>query len=242
MNLDADIPDIHHQLPPLPATLPKRHERFIHCIPPTGSTTRKYSVFLAGTIEMGKAIQWQRHMLHFLQDLPIAVYNPRRGSWNKASTDEELTRNFHTQVVWEKVNLARASVICFFFDHPTKSPVTMMELGEWAASNKVVVCCNSKFWKAKNVHIQCAYHGIPCVETFEELVPLVRAKLRSKGLMLDKQGDRTDDPAKEDPTKLPDVSILERRCPVDIERLKAIEQTLAFQDPEYPDEEPYVEH
>lgn len=36
--------------------------------------------------------------------------------------------------------LEQVDVICFFFDVMIKSPVSLLELGLWAGSGKVVVC------------------------------------------------------------------------------------------------------
>jgi hypothetical protein len=187
-NLDAPIEDVDNQLPPLPNPLPKLSPDFVHCLPPQTPVYRKYSVFLAGSIEMGKAIQWQQQMTKQLQDLPITICNPRRGHWDPAVTPEEKDESFRTQVKWELGALESVSVICFFFDTNTKSPVTMLELGLWAKSHKVVVCCNKKFHRAGNVHITCRRYGVPFVQSFEEIVPLVRKTLWDQGLRKNDEG------------------------------------------------------
>jgi len=38
-------------------------------------------IFLAGSIEMGKAIDWQTHITESLLDLECVIYNPRRVLW-----------------------------------------------------------------------------------------------------------------------------------------------------------------
>lgn len=187
-NLDAPIDDIYRQLPPLPDPLPKLSPDFIQCFPPQAPEYRKYSVFLAGSIEMGKAIQWQKQITKQLQDLPITICNPRRGFWDPTVTPEEKDLSFQTQVKWELGALESASLICFFFDTNTKSPVTMLELGLWARSRKVIVCCNKKFHRAGNVHITCRRYGVPFVQSFEELVPLVRKTLWEQGLRKNEEG------------------------------------------------------
>jgi len=85
--------------------------------------------------------------------------------------------------------LEQADVICFFFDVRTMSPVSLLELGRWMDSDKIVVCCGEKYWKSGNVHIMCERYGVTCVETFEELVPEVEKILKKKGMALDDKGD-----------------------------------------------------
>ncbi|KAF2266310.1 hypothetical protein CC78DRAFT_531708 [Lojkania enalia] len=183
LNIDGDIPDPSHQLPALPSNLPPPNATYEHSTPPQiPKYINAYSLFLAGSIEMGAAITWQRHMAQFLHHLPLTICNPRRGHWDPDSRPQPSDANFRTQVEWELEALSNASVICFFFDVNTKSPVTMMELGLWAHSGKVIVCCGEGFWKGGNVKLVCERYGIPCVNDFAELVVEAKRMLKQKGL------------------------------------------------------------
>ncbi|KAF2015734.1 hypothetical protein BU24DRAFT_422046 [Aaosphaeria arxii CBS 175.79] len=184
--LDEPVPDTFNQLLPLPEGWKKdnKHPKFQHCQPPKPPVYPKgmQSVFLAGSIEMGKAIQWQERLVEHLQHLPLTVCNPRRGSWTIDGTPAEMKKAFDEQVKWELEALENCDVICFFFDHATISPVTLVELGLWAKSGKVVVCCSKKYWRASNVHFVCDRYKVPITDTFENLLPLVKHKLQEKGM------------------------------------------------------------
>ncbi|KAF2744154.1 hypothetical protein M011DRAFT_461180 [Sporormia fimetaria CBS 119925] len=193
VDISKHVHDHLGQLPPTPEPALKKHKDFIHCKPPTVPTYRKYSVFLAGSIEMGRAILWQERMVDYLQDLPITVCNPRRGNWDTTTTPREKDEAFNLQVQWELSALEHVSVICFFFDKATTSPVTMLELGLWAKSGKVVVCCDKDFHKAGNVHITCRRYGIEFVERFEDLVELIKKMLEKKGMRLNQDNDVVDE-------------------------------------------------
>ena len=183
VNIDADNADPLHQLPPLPRTLPPPHPLFTACSPPQPPVQHAaHSVFLAGSIEMGRAINWQRRLTTALQHLPLAVLNPRRGRWDPAAQPTPADATFRSQVEWELDGLQRADVIAFFFDAATMSPVTMLELGLWARSAKMVVCCPDAFWKAGNVRIVCEREDVPCVAKFEDLVEETVKMLRAKGM------------------------------------------------------------
>ncbi|KAF2200743.1 hypothetical protein GQ43DRAFT_463727 [Delitschia confertaspora ATCC 74209] len=182
IDIDAGNADTDNQLPPLPSPLPTPHPDFIHCNPPHDPTYRAHSVFLAGSIEMGKAINWQRHLSTSLSPLPITILNPRRGHWDAMAKPTPQDKTFRTQVEWELGALENASVIAFFFDKNTLSPVSLLELGLWARSGKVVVCCPEGYWKGGNVRLVCEREGVPCVTSFRELVPEVVRMLKSKGL------------------------------------------------------------
>jgi len=188
-DIDGEVEDIYKQLPPLPSPLPKQHKDFVHSNPKGEPQFRKFTVFTAGSIEMGKAVQWQNRMATMLSDLPITVCNPRKGQWNSAVTPEAKHQDFRDQVSWELAGLEQADVIIFFFDVATKSPVSLLELGLWAGSDRVIVCCNDKFWRQGNVKITCERYGVPMVGSFAELVPAVKDMLYAKGMRLDENGD-----------------------------------------------------
>jgi len=184
-DIDGKVVDIYKQLPPFPEPLPPVHPQNYHCMPPEAPIFQEFSVFFAGSIEMGKAIQWQQQLAVHLQDLPISMYNPRRGKWDPKATQDAKNEAFRHQVEWELDALQKAKVICFFFDWTTMSPVTLCELGLWAHSAKVVVCCDRRYWKGGNVHLVCERYGIPLVEKFTDLEVLIRAMLGQKGLKVD---------------------------------------------------------
>jgi hypothetical protein len=224
VDIDQDVPDNFNQLPPLPSPLPVAHKDFLHCMPPEQPTHRKFTVFTAGSIEMGAAVQWQKQMVTLLSPLPITVCNPRRGHWDPNITPEAKDANFKAQVDWELGALEQADVICFFFDLNTKSPVTMLELGLWAASDKVVVCCDKRFWKQGNVDIVCERYGVPLVRTFAELVPEIEKMLREKGMQLDDHGDLVGENVhveKEKPKKKPQLEAEKAELQRQVDALQA---------------------
>ncbi|KAF2650250.1 hypothetical protein K491DRAFT_697467 [Lophiostoma macrostomum CBS 122681] len=202
-DLTATIPDTFNQLPPLPSPPLPQHPAFHHYKPPVPPTYPGYSVFLAGSIEMGRAIQWQSHILPFLHNLPLTICNPRRSTWDSAPDAAQRLRDMERQVDWELQALDACDVICFFFDKATMSPVTMMELGLWARSGKAVVCCDDGvqaggdadadangnahkgFWKGTNVRMVCERYGVPHVRRFEELVTEVKSMLARKGMRVE---------------------------------------------------------
>ncbi|KAL1591523.1 hypothetical protein SLS60_011915 [Paraconiothyrium brasiliense] len=92
-DLNTEVPDIYHQLPKLLDPLPRQHKEFVHSLPPELPNYRKFSVFLAGSIEMGKAVLWQPRMALELSRYPITVLNPRRPEWNDSKNSIEQQVN-----------------------------------------------------------------------------------------------------------------------------------------------------
>src|SRR5207302_8762032 len=99
------------------------------------------SVFLAGSIEMGTAEDWQAQLTEALRDLDGVVLNPRRDEWDASWVQSVENPQFREQVEWELDGLERASVVAMYFAPTTRAPITLLELGLSARSGKTVACC-----------------------------------------------------------------------------------------------------
>jgi hypothetical protein len=119
------------------------------------------SVFLAGSIEMGVAEDWQTKVGKYLDDRKVTVFNPRRAGWDSSWKQEKSNPQFFEQVSWELAALEMASCIFLYFDPATKSPISLLELGIFAHSKKLVVGCPDGFYRKGNVDIVCERYGIP---------------------------------------------------------------------------------
>ena len=135
------------------------------------------SVFLAGSIDMGEAEPWQAEVERALVDERAVILNPRRDRWD--ATWEQSIRNpmFRGQVEWELSGQEIATVIAMYFAPATPAPITLLELGLFARSGKLVVCCPDGFWRKGNVEVVCARFGIPLVDRLTALIDLVRPRL-----------------------------------------------------------------
>ncbi len=130
-----------------------------------------FTVFLAGSIEMGAAENWQESICSRYEDDPeVLILNPRRDDWDSSWKQESSNPQFAGQVRWELQGLELADLILFYFSPETKSPVSLLELGLFAASGKLVVCCPEDFWRKGNVDIVCQQWKIPQVGSSRELL------------------------------------------------------------------------
>ena len=78
-------------------------------------------------------------------------------------------------VEWELDGLERADVIAMWFAPETKAPITLLELGLFARSGKVVVGCPNGFWRKGNVEVVCARFGCMLAADWEAFVTAVLA-------------------------------------------------------------------
>jgi hypothetical protein len=135
------------------------------------------SVFLAGSIEMGKASEWQIYFTSTLSDLPITVFNPRHDNWDLTWKQDISHLKFKEQVVWEMDRLNEVDVIALYLEPGTLSPISLLQLGKYASSGRLVVCCPEGFWKRGNVQVICELDGVLLVETMDELKQHTRKRL-----------------------------------------------------------------
>ena len=123
-------------------------------------------VFLAGSIEMGKAEDWQARVGDYLQsiDPKIVVANPRRTQWDSSWVQSIDNPMFKEQVDWELDHIERSDLVVFYFQPGTQSPITLLELGKHLeradASQSTLVCCPEGFWRKGNVDIACNRRGV----------------------------------------------------------------------------------
>jgi hypothetical protein len=128
-------------------------------------------VFLAGSIEMGKADQWQERIADALSDTGhLVILNPRRDDWDDSWEQRADNPQFFEQVSWELDMLDAADIVVMYLAPGTKSPVSLLELGLCARSGKLMVCCPEGFWRRGNVEMVCQRHQIPLFDTLDGLI------------------------------------------------------------------------
>jgi hypothetical protein len=138
------------------------------------------SVFLAGSIEMGLAEDWQTRFENSLSDLDVLILNPRRDEWD-ASWEQSINNPlFREQVEWELAGLERAKVVAMYFAPLTKAPVTLLELGLCVRDGRLVVCCPAGYWRRGNVEVVCRRYGVPLLDSLPALVAEVRRRLEAE--------------------------------------------------------------
>jgi hypothetical protein len=150
------------------------------------SVLNRVTVFLAGSIEMGAAEDWQTKISDKINELeiPVTLFNPRRDSWDSSWEQRESNPEFNQQVNWEMDKLKECDIIFMYFSPDTKSPISLLELGLHASSGKMVVCCPDGFWRKGNVEIVCTRHRIPLHDNIEDammsLVSVITSELINK--------------------------------------------------------------
>lgn len=139
-------------------------------IKPLQSVISEKSVFLAGTIDNGESEDWQSRVEKVFDRAGWIVYNPRRDDWDSSWKQSIEDEQFNRQVNWELDALDRASTILMYLAGNSKSPISLLELGLHARSNKLIVCCEKDFYRRGNVEIVCDRYDIPLFPTLDPVV------------------------------------------------------------------------
>jgi hypothetical protein len=135
------------------------------------------SLFLAGSIDMGAAEDWQGRVEEALRDLEVVILNPRRDEWDASWEQTSTNPPFREQVEWELSGLERATVVAMYFAPLTKAPVTLLELGLCARGGRLLVCCPEGYWRRGNVEVVCRRYGIPLFAELESMVAEIRRRI-----------------------------------------------------------------
>ena len=140
-------------------------------------------LFLAGSIEQGKAEEWQSRIIEdlksFTSDVNIeskntvkkklTIFNPRRPDWNPNLPQEALNEVLRNQITWELDHLEMSDVICLYLDPKTTSPISLLELGLHMRSRKLLVCCPPGFYRKANIDITCQKYGVDVLNDYSTL-------------------------------------------------------------------------
>jgi hypothetical protein len=146
---------------------------------PTWNLDKDTTVFLAGSIEMGAAEDWQSVIPELFKDRDTLTFlNPRRDDWDASWEQKESNPQFSKQVNWEMNMLDLCDIIFMYFSPETKSPISLLELGLYANSKKMIVCCPDEFWRKGNVDIVCSRYNIPVYNTLEAAIGRLRTELK----------------------------------------------------------------
>jgi len=131
-------------------------------------------LFLAGSIELGAAEDWQQKVEGLLNNTDWVIFNPRRDNWDNSWVQSINNPQFREQVEWELKAQEEADKIIMYFDPSTKSPISLLELGLFGRERgKMIVVCPDGFWRKGNVDIVCERYKIKQVGTLEEAINLL---------------------------------------------------------------------
>ena len=100
----------------------------------------------------------------------IAVLNPRRDDWSNEWNETKHHPLLIEQIQWELEHLRESNCIVMYFDKNTISPISLLELGLFSNTSKMVVYCPDEYFRVENVVEVCKQYHVPVVSSLEGLV------------------------------------------------------------------------
>ncbi len=143
----------------------------------------KFSIFLAGSIDMGSAKDWQSEVAEALTNYRITIYNPRRDHWDCSLEQNIKNPQFREQVTWEQHYLAESDIRIFVFTDNSKAPITFFELGLFI-NKPNLICVEDGFYRKANIDITATLYGKPVYNTIEDMINHLKTLLDEQGLRI----------------------------------------------------------
>lgn len=134
-------------------------------------------IFLAGSIEMGRAENWQHTVEQALKKYNGVLYNPRRDDWDASWEQNQKNIQFNKQVNWELNHLQVSDIVFMYLAPDTKSPISLLELGKYAGVKQMIVCCPKEFWRHGNVEILCVRENVPLYSNLDDAIGALCTKI-----------------------------------------------------------------
>lgn len=148
--------------------------------PGTYDAAKRYTIFLAGAIDQGKAVDWQKQVSVALADLDILILNPRRDDWDPTWDQSADNPEFAQQVNWELDAQEAADMVLFVFTKDSKAPITFLEFGLFAPKKEAVVCAEEGFYRQGNLDIVAKRLKVPMYHNLNEMLADLKTVLTEK--------------------------------------------------------------
>lgn len=128
---------------------------------PEKNSAKAY-VFLAGSIDKNNSSNWRKKVIKQLET-KAHIFDPTNLNHDSLNNVE-----MKHHILWELKALEQADNILLNFLPNSKSPISLVELGMYVASNKLIVVCPKEFYKSKYVYTLCEKYNTPIFNTITE--------------------------------------------------------------------------
>ena len=149
-------------------------------VPGKYDASKRYTIFLAGAIDQGKAEKWQDKVARSLDQFDITILNPRRDNWDPDMPQTPDNPQFREQVEWELDAQEASDMVLFVFTKDSKAPITFLEFGLFAPKKEAVVCAEEGFYRQGNLDIVAERHKVPMYHDLDEMIGDLQTVLREK--------------------------------------------------------------
>lgn len=126
----------------------------------------KEYLFLAGSMDLERGSTWRSFLIMKLSDNENFHFLDPTNKNHDILTDGEM----EAHVGWELQAMKMSDRIVLNFLTDSLSPISLIELGMYVASNKMVVVCPLEFYKRKYIETLCNTYQTPIVSSLDEVI------------------------------------------------------------------------
>lgn len=123
--------------------------------------------FLAGSIDFKESTSWRNTVINGSSKNTIFL-DPTREDHDSLG-NQEMINHIH----WELEALELADIIILKFLPEAKSPISLVELGLYMKSNKLIVVCPQEFYQYRYVSIICDRYNTSIYHNLQEVFKYV---------------------------------------------------------------------
>lgn len=129
-------------------------------------------IFLGGSIENGKAENWQEAAARRFSNSGVLFLNPRREVWDEGLQEKEMRQ----QIRWELDALDYSNARVINFLPGTVSPISLLEMGIYLREpSRLFVVCTKDYFRYMNVKLTCERHF---ADVFDDLDSAINAAIK----------------------------------------------------------------
>lgn len=142
---------------------------------------KKFSIFLGGAIDMGKAEDWQKRLVNDLKDYDVVLLNPRRDDFQVDAVQSMSNPYFKEQVEWElEMQDSFSDLLVYYIPPGTQSRITLLEIGLFCRELPHVICCPEGFDRKGNIDVTSNYFNFNLVHSYVDLLEEIKARIPKK--------------------------------------------------------------
>lgn len=119
-------------------------------------------IFLAGSMDTSVKNNWRDDVVHVLGE----VYNFYDPTNNNHDMLNDIEMREH--IKWELDALNMSDKILLNFLPDAQSPISLVELGLYVSSNKLIVICPKEFHQSRYVRVLCKQYNTPLFNKMDD--------------------------------------------------------------------------
>ena len=128
----------------------------------------KNYIFLAGSMDFNISENWRKQVIDILSNTNC-LFDPTNKNHDKLNE-----RQMKEHIEWELDALLMSDKILLNFLPNALSPISLVELGLYVSTKKMIVVCPKEFYKSKYVYTLCEKYNTPIFNKIEEAINILK--------------------------------------------------------------------